>query len=71
MVQTQVDNEQDVAVNNKEVLSAVVEADLRLIRFTEALSEWVEKGEWSLSDAKRVSTAIGSENAINAYSLEG
>lgn len=45
----------------------------RLFRngLTEVLSEWVDKGEWSLSDAKRVSTAIGSENAINAYSLEG
>lgn len=43
----------------------------RLFRngLTEVLSEWVDKGEWSLSDAKRVSTAIGSENAINAYSL--
>ena len=44
----------------------------RLFRngLTEVLSEWVDKGEWSLADAKRVSTAIGSENAINAYSLK-
>ena len=45
----------------------------RLFRngLTEVLSEWVDKGEWSLADAKRVSTAIGSENAIAAYSLKG
>ena len=45
----------------------------RLFRngLTEVLGAWVDKGEWSLTDAKRVSTAIGTENSIRAYSLKG
>ena len=35
----------------------------------EVLGGWVDKGEWSLNDALRVSTMIGSENALAAYSL--
>lgn len=44
----------------------------RLFRngLAETLSHWVDNGEWSLADAKRVSTLIGSENAIAAYALK-
>lgn len=37
----------------------------------EVLSNWVEKGEWSLGDAKHVADAIGFKNANRAYSLKG
>ncbi len=36
----------------------------------ETLAQWVEKGDWSLNDAKHVSDSIGFMNANRAYSLE-
>ena len=36
----------------------------------EVLSDWVEKGEWSLADAKHVCDSIAFKNARTAYSLK-
>jgi predicted TIM-barrel fold metal-dependent hydrolase len=36
----------------------------------EVLSDWVEKGEWSLTDAKHVCDSIAFKNTRTAYSLK-
>ena len=53
-------------------LSELTYLGSRLFRngLAQTLGSWVNSGEWSLADAKRVSSAISFENAQEVYSLK-
>lgn len=38
---------------------------------TQVLGRWVTDGDWSLSDAQRVASMVGRENAVRVYRLNG